>query len=144
MTGHGNVLHMTTTKKLASLFAAAVLATSMAACNKGSDSDNVATAECDAGDQREFDTDCGYNDANGNWVWYSWVVQGQTRTGPAPYAEPDGEEGGHSNNKPKKSKAPKSKSKAPAPKAVAPKVNAPKAPVVKAPAPKTPVVARKK
>jgi hypothetical protein len=119
---------MTMTKKLASLFAALVLATSMAACNKDKGSGNVPTAECDVDDQQEFDTDCGHLDDNGNWIWYPWVVLGQSASGPAPYAEAEtkGEESG-SKHKPKKkvSKAPKTNS--------APKVETKK---TKAPAPK--------
>lgn len=103
----GSLLLMTTTKKSAALVIAALLAFSGAACGNKSNNDDVTTTECDPGDQREHDSDCGYIDDNGNWIWYSWVIQGQTRTGPAPYAEAEGEEGNHS--KLKKTKKPTSK-----------------------------------
>lgn len=34
--------------------------------------------DCDAGDQRERDRDCGYYDAGGAWIWYSWVILGSS------------------------------------------------------------------
>lgn len=109
------------------------------------------TLECDVDDQREYDKDCGYRLEDGQWVWHSWVVQGETRTSPEGWVNPDPDpepedESGHK-SKSKKKSTPKvklpvngTKPAAPAPKVpVAPVPPVAKAPVV-APKPAAPAV----
>lgn len=77
---------------------------SATACNGQDDNYNL---ECDRGDQVEHDNDCGYTDASNQWVWFSWVKQGEVSHSPANWEPPAGvqvqedEEGSHV-KKPKK------------------------------------------
>jgi len=89
--------------------AAMVMMVSLAACGGEADNYNL---ECDRGDQSEYDSDCGYN-ADGQWVWFSWVKIGQDSHSPDGWQPPSGvsveqdEEGSHTKVKKikKKSKA---------------------------------------
>ena len=92
------------TKRLVtSALATILLSLSLVGC---SDNQEPRTVECDAGDQLEHDSDCGYYDDQNNWVWYNFVVLGQTTTGQATMPAHD-EEKSHKKPKPKKTKATK-------------------------------------
>jgi hypothetical protein len=127
------------TKNIAALFAAGLIAVSLTACGQNKPAEPV-IAECDAGDQLELDTDCGYYDDNGNWIWYSWVIPGQTAEGPAPFLVEEKDSHKKKTKKPKASTKPSSKSPATKP-AIVPKVSTPAKPVI---APKPKVTTKRK
>ncbi len=113
---------MTTKTKFAAVFMSAAMLFGMAACAQ----DN--RVECDKNDQVEFDSDCGYYE-NGQFVWYSWVVRGQTSYSPEGWEKPaqanHDEDSEHKKSKPKKKITTK-------PKAVTnPGYKAPSVPLVK-------------
>jgi hypothetical protein len=102
------------------------VALSMGACGSSSNDNNNSgkVVECDAGDQVERDDDCGYYDDNGNWVWYPWVVMGQTSYSQPGFQKVEQEDSDHGHKKKSKKKFPsfkKSPKPASAPKAVQPK-----------------------
>lgn len=88
--------------KLSASLAAIILAVSLSACTSKSNEPETRNVECDVDDQAEHDSDCGYYDDDDNWVWYPFVVLGQSTNGVADHpAQDEGEEGGH-HSKPKK------------------------------------------
>lgn len=76
---------MNVKKILATMLVASVVGFGMTAC--GGDNYNL---ECDKGDQLEHDSDCGYVDANNQWVWFSWVNQGKVSHSPDNWEPPAG------------------------------------------------------
>lgn len=60
-------------RSLLAALAGATTLTALTACNDdGWESDDT-DADCDKGDLRERDPDCGYYDDRGAWVLYPWV-----------------------------------------------------------------------
>lgn len=54
--------------------------------NSGFDDDS--NEDCDRGDQKEGDRDCGHYSSPGVWAWYYWVALGRTTTPPAGWHRP--------------------------------------------------------
>jgi hypothetical protein len=73
-------------KALAFALAGILLGSGTVACGKQAHNYDL---ECDAGDQREHDTDCGYIQ-DGQWFWFSWVKQGETSYSPDNWEPPAG------------------------------------------------------
>jgi hypothetical protein len=70
-------------KTIASAGVAALLA--LTGCASEGGSAPAADVECDVNDQAQYDTDCGYWE-DGSFVFWYWVVLGQTSHGPAQQA----------------------------------------------------------
>jgi hypothetical protein len=112
-----------TKRTVTSALAALLLAVSLAACSS-TDSDNsepqTRVVECDVDDQAEHDSDCGYYDDSNTWIWYPFVVQGQSTQGVANHPAHDEDESSASHSKPKKSSSKKAKDTKKTPKVKAP------------------------
>ncbi len=59
-------------RRLAVALAALLVAATLSACS--SDPAPYAAGDCDRGDLREYDTDCGYWDQGGTFVLWYWVT----------------------------------------------------------------------